>query len=52
MFNTENNSISVEPCAPYIKNFLDNLKLRAGISYYHEFSNSAYDTVDEAFVIV
>lgn len=49
MINTENDSISIEPGVAYIKKISDNLKLRADISYYHEFSNSVYDTLDDAF---
>lgn len=49
MVDTENDSISIEPGVAYIKEVSDTLKLRADISYYHEFSNSVYETLDSTF---
>lgn len=49
MLDTENDSISVEPGVAYIKEINDNFKLRADISYYHEFSDTVYDELKDIF---
>lgn len=49
MLDTENDSISVEPGVAYIKEINDNFKLRADISYYHEFSDTVYDELKDTF---